>query len=196
MTAQRPWWVTQSVKDEVSSKSLWPRSFTVQKQELHQATSQALYLCKQCIASKNRRSTEALRRKWDTFQLSTHESIWEFNRQTGESIWKIKQQFNPRHLHVLLKWKSTGAKKQAHTEQILMRSSAASEQIWCNTKWQSGVEEMSFHPMSQNEHGKLMDRLTTHVSYANCMHFDKCCISSIRKHMLSTQAYQVWHAKS
>lgn len=112
-------------------ESLWPRSITVQKPELHQATSQALYLCKQCIARKNQRSRQALGRKWDTFQLSTHESIWKFNRKTGESIWRIKQQFNPRHLHVLLKCKSTSVKTQTHPEQFLTRSSAASEQIWC-----------------------------------------------------------------
>ena len=122
-------------------ENLWPRSITVQKPELHQATSQALYLCKQCIACKNWRPREALGRKWDTFQLSTRESIWEFNRKTGESIWRINQQFNPRHLHVLLKWKSTCVKKQTHPQQILTRSSAASEQIGYNTKWQSWAED-------------------------------------------------------
>lgn len=67
--------------------------------------------------------------------------------------------------------------------QILRRSSVAA-QIWPNTEWQSGAEETGFHPMSQNERGKLMDRLTTHVSHGNGVHFDTHCISSIRSSRL------------
>lgn len=52
--------------------------------------------------------------------------------------------------------------------------------------------ETSFHSVCQNNHGKLTDRLPTPTHYANCIHFDKHCISSIRKHLLATQ---VWHAK-
>lgn len=120
--------ITQSVKDEVTSgkvlgqEAFWYRNLSCTSTKEHEEfSSQALHLCKERMICKNGRSTEALDRKWDTFQLSTCENAWGFSRKISESIQRTKRSSALWHLDSL-KWKSTSVKQQIYPWQILVRN--------------------------------------------------------------------------